>query len=526
MGTDIESIQMTYQSLMRGNYAMLDNLKLGYGGTKTELERLVKDASELTGQALDPSKFSDVITAIHAVQENLGITGTTALEASTTIEGSVNTMKAAWSNWLTALGRDDVDMSAMTDQLIESLTTVAKNVGPRVQQIASQLADALPGALAGAASAVGPALAGVLSTGFNIASTALSGIGIELPPINADGILSTFQSIATAVAPMVSGIASTVSSVLPSVISGISGIAASIGPAISTLVTGIGPALSNFVTSVVPPLMSALSGLMPLLASIATAILPPIINFLTPIISLVMQIASAVIPPLTAAIQFLTPVIQMVISVVLTLLPIFSGVVGVINALTTPIRMVGATLLPQMSAAFSALQGPLNAAIGIFNAVVGALSPIISGLGSIISMAGSAASALANIGGGIIGGIGSFLGFRTGGFTTGPYIAGEDPRYPNEAVLSFNPAYRAQNIRYWERAGHMLGVSPSDVSGGSSSVGGSVSYDFSGLTFAPVVEVRGNASKDDIVAAIKQCEPEFVDFILDALGSRKEAAYA
>ena len=74
MGTDIESIQQTYQSLMRGNYAMLDNLKLGYGGTKSELERLVSDAEKLTGQALDPAKFSDVITAIHAVQENLGIT--------------------------------------------------------------------------------------------------------------------------------------------------------------------------------------------------------------------------------------------------------------------------------------------------------------------------------------------------------------------------------------------------------------------------------------------------------------------
>ena len=139
MGTSIESIQDTYQSLMRGNYAMLDNLKLGYGGTKSELERLVADAEKLTGQALDPSKFSDVITAIHAVQENLGITGTTALEASTTIEGSVNTMKAAWENWLAGLGTEDADMQALTDQLVESVITAASNVIPRIGQIGSAL---------------------------------------------------------------------------------------------------------------------------------------------------------------------------------------------------------------------------------------------------------------------------------------------------------------------------------------------------------------------------------------------------
>ena len=115
MGTNIESIQMTYQSLMRGNYAMLDNLKLGYGGTKAELERLVADASKLTGEALDPSKFSDVITAIHAVQENLGITGTTALEAATTIEGSVNMTKAAWSNLLTGIADDNADFQTLVD---------------------------------------------------------------------------------------------------------------------------------------------------------------------------------------------------------------------------------------------------------------------------------------------------------------------------------------------------------------------------------------------------------------------------
>lgn len=137
MGTDIESIQQTYQSLMRGNYAMLDNLKLGYGGTKSELERLVADAEKLTGQALDPSKFSDVITAIHAVQENLGITGTTAAEASSTIEGSLNSMKAAWLNLVVGIADDNANMDALITNFVDSTSTALSNLIPRISQAIS-----------------------------------------------------------------------------------------------------------------------------------------------------------------------------------------------------------------------------------------------------------------------------------------------------------------------------------------------------------------------------------------------------
>ena len=500
-----------------------------YGGTKAELERLVKDANEYKesiGEVGDLSSdnFADVIQAINAIQRKIGITGATASEAMGTIQGSVNMAKAAWDNWLSGLGTEGADMGQLTSQLVESIGAVADNVGPAVQRIGTALASQLPSAISGAVSAVAPIAAEAIAGIFNSVGGALD---IGLPQINASDILATFSQIGSALAPMLSGIASTIQSVMPSIVEGFQGLVSSIGPTIQTLVTNIGPPLANLVQTVMPPLMGVLSSILPLLASIASAILPPIINYLTPIISLVMQIASAVIPPLTAAIQFLTPVIQIVISAVMTLIPIFSGLMGVINALTTPITSIGAVLLPQMSSAFSFLQGPLNAAIGIFNAVVGALTPIVSTLGSIISLAGQAASAIASIGGGIIGGIGSFLGFARGGFTSGPYIAGEDPRYPNEAVISFNPAYRAQNLRYWAMAGHMLGASPSvQAASAPASGGGGVSIDMSGMTFAPSVEVRGNASKDDIVAAIRQCEAEFVDFVSDALARRGESAYA
>lgn len=524
MGTSIDSIQQTYQSLMRGNYAMLDNLKLGYGGTKAELERLVKNASELTGEALDPTKFSDVITAIHAVQESMGITGTTALEAATTIEGSVNTMKAAWDNWLTGLGTEGADMGALTDQLLESIGNVANNVGPVVQRIASSLANSLPGALSGALSSVGPVLAQALAGVLNTTGGAL---GLDLG-IDAGGIISTVQSIAGALGPVVQGIGSVFQQIFPAIQSGIIGLVSSVGPAVQILSTSLGPALSNLATSVMPPLMSAISGILPLLASIANAILPPIINFLTPIISLVMQIASAVIPPLTAAIQALTPVIQFIISAVMTLSSVFSGVSGIISIVQGGIT----GLIAPITSAISSFQSFMSAGSGlsgVMSAIGAAISGVCGFISNLISLAGQAASAIASIGGGIIGGIGSFLGFRTGGFTTGPYIAGEDPRYPNEAVISFNPAYRRQNVQYWQRAGHMLGVSPRDLGGGSASTaggGGGTVYDFSGMTFSPQVEVRGNASKDDIIAAIRQCEGEFVDMVKEMLARDTEAAYA
>lgn len=495
-GTDLNSIQLTYQSLMRGNYAMLDNLKLGFGGTKSELERLVSTASDLTGKALDPSNFADVITAIHAVQESMGITGTTAKEAATTIEGSINSAKAAWDNWLTGLGTEGADMGALTGQLLESVENVASNVGPAVQRIGTALADALPGALQSAASTLGPLVAETLS---GIINSAASMLHIELPGFNADAIMGIFSSI---------------------------------GPAISNLMAKVGPSVQNFVNSVLPPLLSALQQVIPFLSALASAVLPPILNFITPIASMAMNIASFVLPLLTQAIDFLTPTIQFLIQAVLTLTPIISGAFSAFQLLSGPIMTLGGALMPAVSsaaqaihAAFVAMTPSIQSVIGFMSSLWSAIQPVVSILGSLVSLVGQAASGLASLAGGAFGAIGGLLGFRTGGFTNGPYIAGEDPRYPNEAVISFNPAYRAQNLRYWAMAGHMLGASPS-VQAATSTGGGGTSISVGGITFAPNITVRGNASKDDFVAALREVEPDFVDFVVDAIARRTEAAYA
>lgn len=154
MGTSLETVQEAYMSLSRGNYEMLDSLKLGYGGTKSELQRLLADAEKFSaaqGKVRDFSvdSYSDIVEAIHIVQDEMGITGTTAEEAATTIEGSVNMAKAAWGNWLAGLGNEDADMEGLTDQLVQSVVIAGKNIIPRVGQIMTTLgqtvADYAPG---------------------------------------------------------------------------------------------------------------------------------------------------------------------------------------------------------------------------------------------------------------------------------------------------------------------------------------------------------------------------------------------
>lgn len=154
MGTSLETVQEAYMSLSRGNYEMLDSLKLGYGGTKSELQRLLADAEEFSaaqGKVRDFSvdSYSDIVEAIHVVQDEMGITGTTAEEAATTIEGSVNMAKAALDNWLAGLGNEDADTEGLTDQLVQSVVTAGENIVPRVGQIMTTLgqtvADYAPG---------------------------------------------------------------------------------------------------------------------------------------------------------------------------------------------------------------------------------------------------------------------------------------------------------------------------------------------------------------------------------------------
>ena len=140
MGSSMESIQNAYSGFAKQNYTMLDNLKLGYGGTKEEMQRLLDDANALnaaqgnyTNYTID--SYADIVDAIHTVQTEMGITGTTQLEASTTIQGSIASMKAAYDNFITGLGDENADMAELITNLLGSTVTVAENLLPVVEKI-------------------------------------------------------------------------------------------------------------------------------------------------------------------------------------------------------------------------------------------------------------------------------------------------------------------------------------------------------------------------------------------------------
>lgn len=195
MGSDMTDVQNAYQGFAKQNYTMLDNLKLGYGGTQAEMKRLIADANKLRQEQgknadLTIDSYADVVEAIHTVQENMGITGTTAKEAATTISGSIGMAKAAWENFITGLGRDDVDFSQLTQQLLESIGAVATNVAPRVAQIGQGIVTAFPVVLSGLGTVLAPVVSEALSTAWNIAVNTLAGIGIHLPTVDSSQMLS------------------------------------------------------------------------------------------------------------------------------------------------------------------------------------------------------------------------------------------------------------------------------------------------------------------------------------------------
>lgn len=206
MGTSMESIQNAYQGFAKQNYTMLDNLKLGYGGIKEEMERLLADAEKIhektTGEVThyDINNLSDVYSAIHDVQTELGITGTTHEEAATTISGSVNAMKASWSNLVTGIADDNADFDKLIDNFVESAGTAADNILPRIETtllgVGNLVESLLPVIIDRVPEIVNDVLPQLLQSGMNMITVLLNGIQQNLPEI-AQGALSIISQLVT-----------------------------------------------------------------------------------------------------------------------------------------------------------------------------------------------------------------------------------------------------------------------------------------------------------------------------------------
>nr|DAP22373.1 MAG TPA: tail tape measure protein [Bacteriophage sp.] len=222
MGTDIASIQNAYQGFAKQNYTMLDNLKLGYGGTKEEMERLIADANKLkaaNGEMADLSidSYADIVKAIGLVQDEMGITGTTALESSTTIQGSIAAMKSSWSNLLTALTSEDMDIGTYLNNFVKSAKTALDNIAPRIQQFFKGFGKLVSG-LAPIISKEIPGLIKSLLPGLiDGAAVMLDAIVASLPELLQSIIPSLIQGIVTVAESLITELPAILSALLDSV---------------------------------------------------------------------------------------------------------------------------------------------------------------------------------------------------------------------------------------------------------------------------------------------------------------------
>mgnify|MGYP003289834564 CR=1 FL=1 len=243
MGTDMTSIQNAYQGFAKQNYTMLDNLKLGYGGTKQEMERLLADAEKLSGVKYDISSYADIVDAIHVVQTEMGITGTTAKEAATTIQGSASAMKSAWSSLLTGMSNENLNLDTLVQNVIDSVNTFADNLIPRLQIMLPRFVQGLTQLISDMIPYVAPALELLLPSLVEGVGSLVSGIVQALP--------AAVEAI-TAVVPM---LVEQITILLPQILdAGIDIIAA--------LASGIGENLPTLIPAVVDAIITITEGLL------------------------------------------------------------------------------------------------------------------------------------------------------------------------------------------------------------------------------------------------------------------------
>lgn len=290
--------------------------------------------------------------------------------------------------------------------------------------------------------------------------------------------------------------------------------------------------IANTLTALAPILRETFEAIAPVITETLNTCMPFVQQFLVgmgdalkTVLPMVSQLAAGLLPLLATILPILTSLISALLPVITPLLEVALQIVNsVIMPLVPPLMQIVEALLPPLMSLLNAIMPILSPLLGILQPIASVLGTIANIIGKIVSFGAGVISSIAGLFGG--GGGGGASGFATGGFTSGPSIAGEDPRYPTEAVISFNPAYRSQNLSYWARAGEMLGAMDEGgyepISTGS---GTSVVYDLSGLSFSPTIKVDGNTDEDALIRKLRDLEPEFIDFILEALARREGGAY-
>lgn len=386
MGTPLQNIQDAYQGFAKQNYTMLDNLKLGYGGTKTEMERLLSDAEKLTGKKYDINNLSDVYEAIHAIQTEVGITGTTAKEAESTISGSIGMMKASWQDLLgrIAIGQNVGDS---VKNLVSSIVSVAKNAIPAIINIVTTLPTAIAQVLAGLAPTLIPMLVEQI---VNLANAIVTSLPILLEAVLqimtglTNGLIAAIPILIAALPQIINGIITFFSNAIPLIVeTGITLLTALVN-ALPQIISAIVAVLPQIIDSII----SGLLGMLPVIIEAGITLFIALVEALPQIIQIIVgalpQIISSIINALTNNIPLIVDAgLKLFVALVKALPQIISAIVRAIpQIISSIVSAVGNGVGQMVTAGYNLL---LGLAKGIGRAVSGVVRAAASACKSVLN---------------------------------------------------------------------------------------------------------------------------------------------
>lgn len=388
MGTSMQMIQNAYQGFAKQNYTMLDNLKLGYGGTQEEMARLINDSGVLgdafvaTANNINEVSFDKIIEAIHVVQTNMGVTGTTAAEAASTIEGSVASAKSAWTNLITGIADENADLDTLIGNFVTSAETVAGNVVPRITQILSGMGTAIEQLAPILAAEVPTLIASVLPSIVNGGAQLLVGL--------VTGLVSALPQLVAAVPGIIDTMITSISEALPQILN--------VGvQLLDQLTTGIETGLPDMVSRIPEIITQFLNYITEQLPTVLDKGAELLNNLVNGILGAIPEMTAALPEIITAFVQFITDNLPTIIeSGINILLNLVSGIIGAIPDLVASIPQIVSAIttgiaraLPKIiQSGVSLLQKFIEGILSNIPALVAALPQIISaiveGIGALI----------------------------------------------------------------------------------------------------------------------------------------------
>ena len=350
MGTDMNSLMSAYQGFAKQNYTMLDNLKLGYGGTQQEMVRLINDSGILNEkiESLDGISFDQIIQAIGKIQDNLGITGTTAEEAEKTIQGSSKAMEAAWNNLLTGMADGNQDFSKLVDNFVDSVLKFGENMIPRIKTtiegmgtLVDELAkNLLPDIIAELTAEMPGFLAAISSLFSSIGQSLLT----ALPEISS-AVLSMTSTLLTELVKSLPEVVSVIFEIGKQVLSTLSELL----PQILTAVADVLPKIVVEIANQLPSFITALGDVLVKVADILPVVLDSLISALPGILN---ALGQAIMGSLDSLVKVVTALIK---SLAAALPEIFNMIVDVLPELFTAIREATVDSLPELMSSITEL---------------------------------------------------------------------------------------------------------------------------------------------------------------------------